>query len=59
MLIANGNPSANTADASFLYDTDNGTLRFDADGNGAGGAVLFAFLQNVPTLQATDFDFIA
>ena len=58
-LVANGNPVADAAGGTFLYDTDNGTLRFDADGNGAGGAVLFAFLQNVPTLLASDFDFIA
>ena len=58
-LVANGNPVANAAGGTFLYDTDNGTLRFDADGNGAGGAVLFAFLQNVPSLAVDDFDFIA
>ncbi|MEL7465407.1 MAG: Calx-beta domain-containing protein [Pseudomonadota bacterium] len=59
VLVANGNPSASTGDATFLYDTDNGTLRFDADGNGAGASVLFAFLQNVPTIDAGDFEFVA
>ncbi|MEL7462997.1 MAG: choice-of-anchor Q domain-containing protein [Pseudomonadota bacterium] len=57
VLVANGNPSATTGDATFLYDTDNGTLRFDADGTGAGASVLFALLQNVPTLDAGDFVF--
>ncbi|MEL7466249.1 MAG: M10 family metallopeptidase C-terminal domain-containing protein, partial [Pseudomonadota bacterium] len=58
VLVANGNPIADTADATFLYDTDSGLLRFDADGNGDGDAVLFAFLQNVPTLDAGDFEFV-
>ncbi|MEL7462999.1 MAG: choice-of-anchor Q domain-containing protein [Pseudomonadota bacterium] len=58
VLVANGNPTAATGDATFLYDTDNGTLRFDADGTGAEAAVLFAFLQNVPTIDAGDFEFV-
>ncbi|MEL7462998.1 MAG: calcium-binding protein [Pseudomonadota bacterium] len=58
VLVANGNPVAATGDATFLYDTDNGTLRFDADGTGADAAVLFAFLQNVTALDAGDFDFV-
>ncbi|MEL7466797.1 MAG: hypothetical protein AAFN79_22175, partial [Pseudomonadota bacterium] len=58
VLVANGNPIADTGVATFLYDTDNGTLRFDADGTGADVSVLFAFLQNVPTLDAGDFEFV-
>ncbi|MEL7466794.1 MAG: calcium-binding protein, partial [Pseudomonadota bacterium] len=58
VLVANGNPIADTGDATFLYDTDSGTLRFDADGTGDGAAVLFAFLQNVAALDAGDFEFV-
>ena len=58
-LVANTNPSATGPGGTSLYDTDSGLLRFDADGNGAGGAELFAWLQTIPTLLATDFDVVA
>ena len=45
--------------AQFLYDTDDGTLSFDADGDGAGAAVLFATLTNLPSLTAADILIIA
>jgi Ca2+-binding RTX toxin-like protein len=38
----------------FLYDTDNGELRFDADGTGKGKAVLLLTLDGAPTLLDTD-----
>jgi Ca2+-binding RTX toxin-like protein len=43
----------------FLYDTDSGNLSFDADGNGAGAAVVFARLLNLAAITAADFVVIA
>ena len=39
----------------FLFDTDDGSLFWDADGTGSGAAVLIATLSNVPPLTASDF----
>jgi len=39
----------------IIYNAANGNLYYDADGNGAGAAVLFANLQNLAVLSATDF----
>jgi Ca2+-binding RTX toxin-like protein len=49
-----GTPVAADGNAWFLYDTDDGKLYFDADGNGAGAKVLFITLDNAPTLLVTD-----
>ena len=57
-LVANSNPGAANGNATFLYDTDNGVLKFDADGNGAGAAETFVWLQFAPTLAVSDFDLI-
>ena len=46
--------AAQDADDRILYDSASGNLYFDADGNGAGAAVLFATLQGHPTLIASD-----
>ena len=44
------------ADDFLLYDIGTGSLYYDADGNGAGGKVLFATLVNViGTVDYTDF----
>jgi Ca2+-binding RTX toxin-like protein len=43
------------ADDRILYDAASGNLFFDADGNGAGAAVLFANLTNHAALTAGDF----
>ncbi|HYD11557.1 MAG TPA: M10 family metallopeptidase C-terminal domain-containing protein [Allosphingosinicella sp.] len=45
------------ADASdrIIYNSTTGQLFYDADGTGAGGAVLFATLQGNPVLAASDF----
>lgn len=37
------------------FDPANSALRCDAEGNGAGGAVQFAFLANPAALEAGDF----
>jgi Ca2+-binding RTX toxin-like protein len=44
------------ADASdrVVYDTSTGDLYYDADGSGAGAALLFATLQDHPSLAASD-----
>ncbi len=50
-----GAVSATTAAQRFIYNSSTGNLLFDADGSGAGAAVLFANLSSVPTLTAADF----
>ncbi len=39
----------------IVYETDTGKLYYDADGNGAGKAILFATLTNHATLTLGDF----
>jgi hypothetical protein len=59
-LVANTNPSsAGKSGGVFLYDTDSGFLSWDADGQGAGAAVAFFRLQNLPVLSAMDFVVVA
>jgi hypothetical protein len=58
-LVSNSNPtSAGKVGGVFLY-TDNGFLSWDADGQGAGAAVAFFRLQNLPGLTAADFVVVA
>ena len=45
---------ATSANARFIYDIDNGQLRFDADGNGSGASILLAILTGAPTLTNAD-----
>jgi Ca2+-binding RTX toxin-like protein len=54
-LVSGTDPAASGANGQFLFDTDDGTLYWDADGTGAGTAVLIATLSNVPPLAASDF----
>jgi VCBS repeat-containing protein len=54
-LISGTNPTASAASGQFLYDTDDGSLYWDADGTGGGGAVLVATFSNLPSLEASDF----
>jgi serralysin len=51
--FANG--AAADADDRIVYDQSTGGLYYDADGNGAGAAVLFATLDGAPILSASDF----
>ena len=46
--------TAKTPEVRFIYETDTGILRFDADGNGAGASVAIATLQPGATLAAAD-----
>ncbi len=50
--------AAADADDRIVYNSGTGQLFFDADGNGAGAAVLFATLQGAPALTAGDFTVI-
>jgi Ca2+-binding RTX toxin-like protein len=42
------------SDDYFLYDTDDGSLWFDADGSGIGAAVQLATLTGAPAIDNTD-----
>ncbi len=50
--------AAHDADDRIIYDQATGNLYYDADGNGAGAAVLFANLANHAVLTASDFQVI-
>jgi Ca2+-binding RTX toxin-like protein len=50
--------AAHDADDRIIYNGATGQLFYDADGNGAGAAVLFATLQNLPVLTASDITVI-
>jgi VCBS repeat-containing protein len=54
-LVSGSTPTASGAGGQFLFDTDDGNLFWDADGSGAGAAVLIATLSNLPSLSASDF----
>jgi Ca2+-binding RTX toxin-like protein len=50
--------TAHDADDRVIYNTSNGQLWYDADGNAAGAAQLVATLQGAPTLEAADIEVI-
>jgi len=54
-FAVNTTGNAGDADDRFLYDSTDGRLYFDADGNGAGARELVAKLIGAVTLQSSDF----
>lgn len=55
-FVAGATPAANQPFGQFLYDTDDGRLYWDVNGNtAAGGAVLIAALTGAPAISGTDF----
>ncbi|WP_176445065.1 calcium-binding protein [Maliponia aquimaris] len=54
-FLASDTPVATSADHRILYETDTGTLYYDADGSGGAAAVAFAQLTSLPTISADDF----
>ncbi len=57
-FFSSTNPVATTANASFLWDSDDTALYYDADGNGAGEAVLVADMQDGAVVTVDDFIFV-
>jgi Ca2+-binding RTX toxin-like protein len=58
-LFSSSNPSARGNDDAFVYDTDDGRLFFDSNGQAAGGQTLIAVLQGGPQLDDEDFLIVA
>ena len=58
-FTTNTTGNAGTATDRFIYNTTNGYLYFDGDGNAAGGRVLIAVLTGAPTLTLSAFDVVA
>ena len=57
-FASNASGAAGDASDRVVYDTTNGQLWYDADGNGAGAALLIATLDGAPPLAATDIEVI-
>jgi Ca2+-binding RTX toxin-like protein len=55
VFVSGINPTPLGSSANFLYNTNTGVLRFDADGSGAGLATTVATLAGAPSLSATQF----
>jgi Ca2+-binding RTX toxin-like protein len=53
-LISSANPVATGASGVFLYNTTTGQISWDADGAGAGAAVVLATLQGAPAITAAN-----
>lgn len=55
-LVVGADPVATSTKGTFLFESDNGRLWFDADGKGTVADLeLVAILQNVKTLSTSDF----
>jgi Ca2+-binding RTX toxin-like protein len=52
--LVSGAPGRSGASGQFLFDTDDGSLLWDADGTGSDPGVLIATLSNLPALTASD-----
>ncbi|MDK1482985.1 M10 family metallopeptidase C-terminal domain-containing protein, partial [Sinorhizobium sp. 6-117] len=58
-LVTGADPVAASSKGTFLFETDNGRLWYDADGNAATADLeLVAILQNVKALSTSDFSFL-
>ena len=57
-FAAAGATGGHDADDRVVYNTTTGQLFYDADGNGAGAAMLFATLDGHPPIVAGDFTVI-
>ncbi|PIG90435.1 hypothetical protein CSQ79_26670 [Gloeocapsopsis sp. IPPAS B-1203] len=55
VFVSGTNPTLLGSSANFLYNTNTGALRFDADGRGSGLATTVATLAGAPSLSATQF----
>jgi hypothetical protein len=53
-FVANASGAATTLDQRFVYETDTGILRYDANGSAAGGVTVIATLTGAPALAAGD-----
>jgi Ca2+-binding RTX toxin-like protein len=53
-LVSNAKPEASTTEGTFLYDTNDHQLLWDADGSGSGEAVQVAQFDSAVALKADD-----
>jgi Ca2+-binding RTX toxin-like protein len=53
-FTANVDGIATSLDHRFVYETDTGILRYDANGSDAGGVTVIATLTGIPVLTASD-----
>ncbi|MGG5808600.1 peroxidase family protein [Falsiroseomonas sp. CW058] len=58
-FAANAAGTATAAFGQFVYETDTGILAWDADGTGAGAAVVIATFTGNPALTASDLTIVA
>ena len=58
-FASNATGTALLATDHFIYNTTTGALNYDADGNGAGAAVLVGTFTDIPGLTAAQFTIIA
>lgn len=57
-FAANSTGAAQDASDRVVYNTSNGRLWYDADGNDPGAALLIATLQGAPAVAATDIEVV-
>jgi len=58
-LVVGADPVAASSKGTFLFESDNGRLWFDADGKGSDADLeLVATLQGIKTLSTSDFGFL-
>ncbi|WP_281417222.1 calcium-binding protein [Gemmobacter fulva] len=55
LFTANADGVAQDSDDRIIHETDTGLLRYDADGSGAGAAIIFARVTPGQILSAADF----